>query len=110
MKMVSWLCDQSDFPIPGSILLEAMAVIYNLVGFDVWSAYSVTADAKRNNVFINQKTVFGVTDIYFLAGYYGLMEVVVDEIKRLTYMRAQTKKKRTIECEVICKAIGTSPS
>merc|ERR1712060_1031785 len=38
------------------------------------------------------------------------MEVVVDEIKRLTYMRAQTKKKRTIECEVICKAIGTSPS
>ena len=25
-----------------------------------------------------------VTDVYFLAGYYGLMEVLVDEIKRLT--------------------------
>ena len=25
-----------------------------------------------------------VTDVYFLAGYFGLMEVLVDEIKRLT--------------------------
>lgn len=54
--------------------------------------------------------MFGVTDIYFLAGYYGLMEVIVDEIKRLTNGVAHTKKNKKIECECILKAIGTAPS
>ena len=31
-----------------------------------------------------------MTDVYFLAGYFGLMEVVVDEIKRLTYLKARS--------------------
>jgi len=58
---------------------------------------------------ITQKTVFGVTDIYFLAGYFGLMEVVEDEIHRLTYQCAHTKKGAKIPCEVILKAVGTKP-
>ena len=67
------------------------------------------------------RKVFGVTDVYFLAGYFGLMEVVVDEIQRLTYhkasltvpdcvgpgvepgLQAHTKKGSTIDCEVIIK-------
>jgi len=110
MKMVSWLCDYLDSPVPGPVMVEAMQVIYDLVGFDVWSAHSVQTDARRSFVYINQKTVFGVTDVYFLAGYYGLMEVVVDEVKRLTRGCAHTKKKRKLECDVIVKAIGTSPS
>jgi hypothetical protein len=58
---------------------------------------------------ITQNTIFGVTDIYFLAGYFGLMEVVVDEVKRLTYHNVTTKKNKKIECECFIKAIGTKP-
>merc|ERR1719384_82440 len=96
-------------PIPGNIMLEAFDKIYQLAGFDVWTAHSVKTDAKRSFAHISQKTVFGVTDIYFLAGYYGLMEVIVDEIKRLTPGVAHTKKGKKIPCEVIVKAVGTVP-
>merc|ERR1719221_1313073 len=95
-------------PVPGNIMLEAFQKMYDLVGFNVWSAHSVQTDAEHSYAFITQPTVFGVTDVYFLAGYYGLMEVVVDEIKRLTHQTAHTKK--NITCECILKAIGTKPS
>mmetsp|Transcript_64778 Transcript_64778/g.163076 ORF Transcript_64778/g.163076 Transcript_64778/m.163076 type:complete len:647 (-) Transcript_64778:49-1989(-) len=110
MKIVSWMVAHLDVPVPGNIMLEAFQKIYDLVGFDVWSAHSVKTDANRSFAHISQKTVFGVTDIYFLAGYYGLMEVVVDEVKRLTHHCAHTKKGKKIECEVILKAVGTVPS
>jgi len=110
MKMVSWMVGQSEVPVAGHIMLEAFQQIYNLVGFDVWSAFSVKTDANHTFAHISQKTVFGVTDVYFLAGYYGLMEVLVDEIKRLSPQCAHTKKGKKVPCEVIVKAIGTVPS
>lgn len=110
MKVASWLVGQNELPVPGTILMEIFQKMYDLVGWDVWTAYSVKTDASRSFCHISQKTVFGVTDVYFLAGYYGLMEVVVDEIKRLTYQCAHTKKGRKIECEVLIKAVGTLPS
>merc|ERR1719221_840653 len=97
-------------PVPGNIMLEAFQKMYDLVGFNVWSAHSVQTDAEHSYAFITQPTVFGVTDIYFLAGYYGLMEVVVDQVKRLTHQRAHTLRNKKINAEVIIKAIGTAPS
>eukprot|EP00971_Amphidinium_carterae_P183478 3641802-Amphidinium_carterae.1 len=41
--------------------------MYDLVGFDVWTAHSVQTDAKHSYAQVNSKTVFGVTDVYFLA-------------------------------------------
>merc|ERR1719188_214199 len=108
--MASWMCGQCEIPVPGNVLLDVFQVMYDLVGFDVWTAHSVQTDEKHSFAQITQRTVFGVTDVYFLAGYYGLMEVVVDEIKRLTRQCAHTKKMKKIECEAIIKAIGTSPS
>lgn len=110
MKVASWMVGQAEVPVPGTILMEMFQKMYDLVGFDVWSAYSVKTDANRTFAHISQKTVFGVTDVYFLAGYYGLMEVVVDEIKRLSPGCAHTKKGQKIECDVILKAVGTVPS
>jgi len=110
MKVVSWFVAYSDQPVPGHVLMEAMQKMYDLAGFDAWTAHSVRTDANRSFAHISQKTVFGVTDIYFLAAYYGLMEVVEDEIKRLTHLCAHTKKGKMIECEVILKAVGTKPS
>ncbi|CAE8640506.1 unnamed protein product, partial [Polarella glacialis] len=110
MKACSWLVGQSEVPIPGTVVMEMFQKMYDLVGFDAWSAFSVKTDAKRSFCHISQKTVFGVTDVYFLAGYYGLMEVVVDEIKRLTHHCVHTKKGRKIEAQVLVKAVGTVPS
>mmetsp|Transcript_25192 Transcript_25192/g.63972 ORF Transcript_25192/g.63972 Transcript_25192/m.63972 type:complete len:626 (-) Transcript_25192:73-1950(-) len=110
MKVVSWMVGGCEVPIPGHIMLEAFQKMYDLVGFDVWSAHSVKTDANRTFAHISQKTVFGVTDVYFLAGYYDLMEVVVDEIKRVTPFCAHTKKGKKLQCEVILKAVGTVSS
>lgn len=100
-----------EAPIPGHIMLDAMQRMYDLVDFNVWTAHSVRTDANHTFAYIEQKTVFGVTDIYFLAGYYGLMEVVVDEIKRLSYHCAHCLRsgRKLEDVEVIVKAIGTLP-
>jgi len=50
--------------------------------------------------------VFGVTDVYFLACYYGKCEVIIDEIKRLSYQTAHLKKGKSVQCEVILKVVG----
>merc|ERR1719471_185562 len=84
--------------------------MYDLVGWDTWQAHSVTTDEHRTYANINSKTIFGVTDVYFLAGYYGLMEVVVDSIKRVTHHCLNTTKYNKVECEVFIKAVGTKPS
>jgi len=109
MRVMSWLVGYLEMPLPGTILLEGMQKMYDLVGFDAWSAHCVKTDEKRTFAHISQKTAFGVTDVYFLAGYYGLMEVLVDEIKRLTDGCAQTKKGKKIKCQVILKAVGIMP-
>jgi len=109
-KMASWLVGVLPTPLPAACLLDAFKKMYDLVGFDVWMAHSVTTDAKRSFAHIQQKTIFGVTDIYFLAGYFGLMECIVDEIKRVSHHMLHTKKGKKISTEVFIKAIGTKPS
>jgi len=110
MKVVSWIVGYLENPVPGHIMLDMFQEMYDLVGFDVWTAHSVTTDAKHTFAQINSKTVFGVTDVYFLAGYYGLMEVIVDEVKRLSHKTVHLKSGRKIEVEMIVKACGTNGS
>uniref|UniRef100_A0A7S1W0F6 Uncharacterized protein n=1 Tax=Alexandrium catenella TaxID=2925 RepID=A0A7S1W0F6_ALECA len=109
-KMASWLVGSQPVPVPASVLLDAFSKMYNLVGFDVWTAHAVHTDAKRSFAQITQKTIFGVTDIYFLAGYYDLMTCIVDEVKRVTHQCIHTKKGKKVKTEVFIKAIGTKPS
>lgn len=109
MRMASWLCQYTVRPVPGTVLVDFFQIMYDLVGFDVWSAHSVHTDAKRSFAHFEGKTIFGVNDVYFLAEYYGLMEVVVDEIERCGEHCVYTKKDQRIDCEVIIKAIGTIP-
>lgn len=110
-KMTSWLVSHNIAPAPATVILDSFQRMFNLVGYNVWDNDSVTTDKNRSFAFINQGTIFGVTDVYFLAGYYGLMEVTVDEVKRLTFNTVHTKNlSKKIECECIIKAIGTHPS
>mmetsp|Transcript_115978 Transcript_115978/g.323002 ORF Transcript_115978/g.323002 Transcript_115978/m.323002 type:complete len:683 (+) Transcript_115978:89-2137(+) len=105
-KMVSWLISQTALPASGLKLLKFFAPMYELVGFDPYSAHSVSCDSKRTIARIRQKTVFGVTDVYFLACYYGKCEVVIDEIKRLSHHTAHLLKGGTLSCEAILKVVG----
>lgn len=111
MRAVSWMVGYEEQPVPGHIMLDAMQRMYDLVDWNVWTAHSVKTDAKHSFAYIEQKTVFGVTDIYFLAGYYGLMEVIVDEIKHLSYHSAHCLQsdRRLDDVECIVKAVGTLP-
>lgn len=107
-KMVSWLMSQTAAAATGVMLLKAYEPMYKLAGFDPWTAHSVICDKDRSVARITQKTVFGVTDVYFLALYYGRAEVVIDEVKRLSFHTAHLKKGGTLPCEVILKVLGIS--
>jgi len=110
-KMTSWLISSMPNPVPATVVLDSFARQFDLVGFDAWGAHSVKTNKTRSWAIIDQKTIFGVTDIYFLAGAYGLMDVTVDEVARLSHHCVHTKNlQKKIECEVIIKAIGTVPS
>jgi len=105
-KMVSWLISQTALPAQGLKLLKFFQPMYDLAGFDPWTAHSVSCDSKRTVARIRQKTVFGVTDVYFLACYYKKCEVVIDEIKRLSYHTAHLVKGGVMACEAIVKVVG----
>lgn len=105
-KMVSWLISQTSKPAAAATLLRAFEPMYSLVCFDPWTAHSVTSDSKKSVARIAQKTVFGVTDVYFLALYYKKAEVIEDEIKELTRHAARLSKGSTLLCEVILKVVG----
>merc|ERR1719464_364797 len=90
--MTSWLVGAMPRPLPAAVLLASFKRMYDLVGFDVWTAHSVTTDAKRSFAHIQQKTIFGDTD------------------KRVSRQCIHTMKGQKIGCEVFIKAIGTRPS
>jgi len=54
--------------------------------------------------------MFGVTDVYFVAGYYGLMDVKVGHVKRLTYKCIALTNGKKIWCDVILKTVGVRGS
>merc|ERR1719210_1210023 len=105
--MVSWLVSSQEFPVPGHIFVKAFQVMYDIIGFDCWSHRGVQTDKNRSMAFLSQETTFGVTDVYFLAYAYGLVEVYEDEIQKLSHHCAHTQKGDKIECQVIMKCLGS---
>lgn len=106
-KVVSWLVSRSPVPIPGQVVVDAFQVMYGLTGFDVWKHPAVSTNAERSHAVVTQSTTFGVTDIYFLAQYYGVCEIVEDEIATLSHRCAHLKSGNTIDCGVILKCLGS---
>jgi len=50
--------------------------------------------------------MFGVTDVYFAAAYYGVMDVVIGHVKKLTHHCLHLKTLKKLTCEVILKTVG----
>eukprot|EP00913_Durusdinium_trenchii_P033252 g31129.t1 len=91
---------------PGALFMESMVPAYDLIGFDPWSYHSVMANQQRTSVHINQKSRFGIGDVYFLALSMGKCEVVVDEVKRLTKQKVHLESGRDLEVHTILKVFG----
>jgi len=92
---------------PGHLFVESMNVMYNLVGYDVWTHPNIVTNEKREHALISQSTSFGVNDVYFLSQAYGLTEVIEDEVDKLSKHMITTKKGRDIECDAILKCLGS---
>lgn len=108
-RVSSWFCNRSLIPLSGKTFLDSMVPMYKMMDFDVWTYYAVNADKDRKTANIQQKVRFAIGDIYFLAGYYGKMEVVVepDGIKRLGHQEIVLPSGRHLtNVNVILKLLG----
>jgi thioredoxin reductase len=109
-RMTSWLVSGQVQPIPGTTLLKAFEVVYSKIGVDVWSHPEVETDAEHSYVMIKSSTSFGVSDVYFLACMYGLVEMFdKDEVKSLSHHCIHTKQGHDVPCQAIMKCLGSEP-
>ncbi|CAE7632712.1 unnamed protein product [Symbiodinium necroappetens] len=83
-RLVSWFINQSAQAISAKLTLDSMTPMYDLIGVDQWSYYSVISNEARTNVTIKQKARFGIGDVYFLAAACGYCEHIVDDTKRVS--------------------------
>jgi len=105
-RVLSWFINQSVYPPPGAMLLDAMRPMYDLIPEDPWAYYSIVCNKDRTAATIRQKARFGIGDVYFLASYYGKVETVVDSIKRLVPREIVMDSGLRIEVEHFIKVLG----
>jgi len=107
-KMVSWMVSGAAIPLPGKIVVDAMQIMYNLTGVDVWKHPVVSTNADKTSTILTQSTTFGVTDIYFLAIHYGVAEIIVGEIEKLSKRKVHINTGQELDCDVIMKCLGST--
>mmetsp|Transcript_88491 Transcript_88491/g.286561 ORF Transcript_88491/g.286561 Transcript_88491/m.286561 type:complete len:624 (+) Transcript_88491:70-1941(+) len=105
-RVISWWINQSLFPPPGAMMMDAMQVMYDLIPDDPWTYYGVMANKDRTTCTIRQKSRFGIGDIYFLANYFKKAEVVVDSIKRLKSHQAILEGGGKLDLDALVKVFG----
>jgi len=105
-RVVSWFINQANPSISAAHCLNMLEVAYQHIDYNPWDMHSVHANASRTNATFIQKTRFGIGDVYFLAGAYGLMDIIVGEVKRVTYKKVHLTNGNTIECDCILKCTG----
>lgn len=109
-RVVSWFINQASPAITAAHCLNLLQVAYKLCDYDPWDMHSVSCNASRTNASVAQRTRFGIGDIYFLSAAYGLMEVVVDNIKRCSAKTVHLESGRKLEdVDVILKCVGMLP-
>ncbi|CAE7698927.1 CYCL1-1 [Symbiodinium microadriaticum] len=97
------------------LLKFAAAVPYIANSFDsasetLWRQLALfgkhSSPAGCYEVTINQKSRFGIGDVYFVANAMGICEVVEDEIKRVSAQHVHLQSGRKLEAQVILKLYG----
>lgn len=111
-RIASWFVNQANPAISAAQMLDILAHAYKYivvdgkVAIDPWDMHSVMANSTRTHATVQQKTRFGIGDVYFLAAAYGLMEVVIGNVKRCTYQTLHIDSGRKIECAAVLKCTG----
>lgn len=109
-RVVSWFINQSNPPITAAHCLNMLKVAYKHCDYDPWDMHSVSCNSSRTHATLNAKTRFGIGDIYFLACAYGITEIVVDNIKRLTHRTVHLESGEKLEdIDNILKCTGMLP-
>jgi len=84
-RVPCWIVHQSKVPVPGALLLDLFAPMFQRCGLgDPWQYWSVHANAARSNAHIIQGSRFGIGDVFFLAVAYGRAKIVQGLVKRLS--------------------------
>jgi len=116
-RVVSWFANQSLYPPQAAQCLRCMQHMYDLIPNalgeygkeDCWTYYSVVANSDRTKANVRQTSRFGIGDVYYLASYYGLCEVIVDTVKRFQHHLVILENDARIESQHIIKALGFTP-
>merc|ERR1712032_1791821 len=105
-RPVSWFINQSNPPTSAANILDMLSHAYRHLNFDPWTMHSVHANSARTHATIMQKTRFGIGDVYFLSAAYGLMNIVVSDVKRCTEHCLHLENGEKLNCEVVLKCTG----
>jgi len=81
-RCISWYVNQSSDAPPAAFILDAFKPMYDLVGWDAWKFFSVTANSDRTVATIRQYTRWGIGDATFLAVYWDRAEIIQGSVKR----------------------------
>lgn len=81
-RVICWWMNQSICAPTGAMCLDAMKPMYDILGWDPWSFFSVTANEERTVANIKQYTRWGISDVFFLSIYFEKAAVVNAEVKR----------------------------
>jgi len=108
-RVVSWLINQSLYPPTGAMVVDAMKPMYDLIPDDPWAYYGVVANKDQTQCTIRQKSRFGIGDMYFLAHYYGRVQLVVGAIKRLAPREVVMESGDRLHADHLIKVLGFKP-
>jgi len=106
-RILSWFINQSRMPPPAAAVLKWMEQPYKLYGKDPWSYFSITCTDDRKTASIKQYTRWGIGDIFFLAVYYGKVETIEGQIKRMKKRSAVLNNGRVLtQIDHLVKCLG----
>eukprot|EP00420_Gonyaulax_spinifera_P022375 CAMPEP_0197901342 /NCGR_PEP_ID=MMETSP1439-20131203/50952_1 /TAXON_ID=66791 /ORGANISM="Gonyaulax spinifera, Strain CCMP409" /LENGTH=641 /DNA_ID=CAMNT_0043522307 /DNA_START=77 /DNA_END=1999 /DNA_ORIENTATION=+ len=108
-RVCSWFINQSLFPPTGAQIMEMMTPMYDMIPDDPWTYYGVMSNKDRTTCTIRQKSRFGIGDLYFLACYMKVAEVIVDSIKRLKPHQILLEGGGKVDVDAIIKVFGYKP-
>jgi len=105
-RVVSWFVNQSIYPPPGAMVMEAMQPMYDFIPDDPWTYYGIMSNKDRTTCTIRQKSRFGIGDAYFLACHYRRAEVLVDAVKRLKPRQVLLESGEKLHADHLIKVLG----
>mmetsp|Transcript_101609 Transcript_101609/g.287913 ORF Transcript_101609/g.287913 Transcript_101609/m.287913 type:complete len:708 (-) Transcript_101609:528-2651(-) len=106
-RFICWWINQSTTAPTAAMVLWALRNAYDVIGMDPWDCFSVIANPERTVASIKQYTRWGITDVTFLAMYFGKTRIIHSEVKRFKVRAAVLTNGEVLEdVDHVIKVIG----